>query len=115
MARLSSRASMNSLQRVTENLLLVTATSRALLHTVRADGGFEIQAEAVQHGQRQIRHHPDMRTLFAPTADLFQRNQNIIVENDLAEAPSSGSNLQANSSRVTARMFAPVMQQGRLA
>jgi len=46
---------MRELQRVTENLLLVTGASRAVLQ-LRGDGaGFAIAAEAVQHDQNQVR------------------------------------------------------------
>ena len=106
---------MTSLQRVIESLLLATAASRAVLHVIRADGGFEIQAEAVQHGQRQIRHHPDLGALAAPSADLLNDDEDLVVENDIAEAPASGPVPEADSSRITARMRVPLVRQGRLA
>jgi GAF domain-containing protein len=106
---------MTSLQRIIESLLLATAASRAVLHVVRTDGGFEIRAEAVQHGQRQIRHHPDLGALVAPPADLFKGDKDLIVENDVAQAPASGSSLQADSCRIRAQMLVPLVRQGRLA
>src|SRR5262245_48586780 len=88
-------AMMTPLQRVIEGLLLATASSRAVLHVVRADGEFEIQAEAVQHGQRQIRHQPDLKALVAPSADLFKGDEDLIVENDVVQAPAFGPCLEA--------------------
>ena len=106
---------MTSLQRVVERLLLATAASRAVLHLVRPDGGFEIQAEAVQHGQRQIRHQPDQGALAAPSPDQFKGDEHVIVENDGVQPPESGPGAEADSSRIRARMCVPLVRQGRLA
>jgi GAF domain-containing protein len=49
---------MSAAQRSIEHLLLLTGASRALLQLRRDAGDFAIAAEAVQHGQRQLRHVP---------------------------------------------------------
>lgn len=106
---------MHTLQRVIENLLLVTAASRAMLQLVRADGAFEIQAEAVQHAQHQIRHHssetgaPDPRTV-----ETLKRDRELVVEHDIAQTHSPGSNPHADLGGITARMFAPLIRGSRL-
>jgi GAF domain-containing protein len=103
----------NTLQRVIENLLLVTAASRAMLQLARADGGFAIEAEAVQHAQRQIRHHeleaavPDAKTIAT-----LKRDQDVIVQPE-SEPHAAGSNPAAALSGTT-RMLAPLIQDGRL-
>lgn len=91
-------------QRVIEKLLLETGASRAMLHRAGADGGFAIEAEAVQHGQHQLRHHaPEAGTPDAKTLAALARDQDIIVRHD--GEPSS----------TKTRMLAPVIQGGRLA
>ena len=101
-------------QRAIENLLLVTAASRAVLQLVRADGGFAIMAEAVQNGLPQLRHHePEAGTVDAKTIAALARDQDFIVEHD-SEADSRGSS-PARLSGIKARMLAPLIQDGRLA
>jgi GAF domain-containing protein len=91
-------------QRVIEKLLLATGASRAMLQLARAGGTFVIEAEAVQHGERQMRHHepeagiPDVKTIATLAHD-----QDIIVQQD--GAPSG----------IKAQMLAPVIRGGRLA
>jgi len=99
---------MNNPQRVIESLLLATGAGRAVLQLARADGGFAIDAEAVQHSQQQLRHQaPDAAALDAKTLVLLERNKAIIVEDDLAPAQVS--------SGITTRMLAPLILDGRLA
>lgn len=99
---------MNNPQRVIESLLLATAVSRAMLQRARADGGFAIEAEAVQHGQQQLRHHAsEAGALDAKTLAALERDKAIIVQDDLAHAQASGG--------ITTRMLAPLILGGRLA
>ena len=99
---------MNNPQRVIESLLLATAVSRAMLQRARADGGFAIEAEAVQHGQPQLRHHaPEAGALDAKTLALLEQDKAIIVQDDLAQAQASGG--------ITTRMLGPLILDGRLA
>ncbi len=96
---------MHILQRIIENLLLVTGASRALLQLTRVDGVFEIQAEAVQHGQQQIRHDvPGKPLLDARTFEMLRRDKNIVVEHDSKQTRA-----------VSARMLAPIIRGDRLA
>jgi GAF domain-containing protein len=75
-----------------------------MLHRAGADGGFAIEAEAVQHGQPQLRHHaPEAGTPDAKTLATLARDLNIIVQHD--GAPSG----------TKTRMLAPVIRDGRLA
>jgi GAF domain-containing protein len=107
---------MNKLQRVIESLLLVTAASRAMLQLTRGDGGSTIEAEAVQHGQQQIRHHEGAAgAVDAEAMATLARDREIIVQPDIEPAHSSGSNPEAGLSGVRARMLAPLIQDGRLA
>jgi GAF domain-containing protein len=102
----------NTLQRVIENLLLVTAASRAMLQLARSDGGFAIEAEAVQHAQPQIRHHePETGIHDANTIATLERGQDVIVQPE-SEPHVAGSNPAALSG--TTRMLAPLIQDGRL-
>ena len=106
---------MNIPQRVIENLLLVTAASRAMLQLARASGGFAIDAEAVQHAQHQIRHHEfDTGTHDAETIATLERDREIIVQDDIERTHSPGSNPQTGLSGIRARMLAPLIQGGRL-
>ena len=99
---------MNNPQRVIEGLLLATGASRAMLQLARADGGFAIEAEAVQHAQQQLRHQAlDAGTLDAKTLALLERDKAILVEDDRAQAQVSGG--------ITTRMLAPLILDGRLA
>ena len=96
---------MSAPQRVIENLLLVTAASRAMLQLARA-GGFAIEAEAVQHAQPQLRHQaPDAGTLDDGAIAALERDKTIIIQDDLAQAPGG----------ITTRMLAPLILDGRLA
>ena len=98
---------MSALQRVIENLLLVTAASRAMLQLARA-GGFAIEAEAVQHAQQQLRHHaPEAGALDAKALAALERDKAIIVQDDLAQAQAPGG--------IATRMLAPLIVDGRLA
>lgn len=104
---------MSALQRVIEHLLLVTAASRAMLQLVRADGGFAIEAEAVQHAQRQLRHHElETSAHDAKTIAILERDQEVIVQQE-GEPHSAGSDPVAELSART-RMLAPLIQGGRL-
>ena len=99
---------MNNPQRVIESLLLATAAGRAMLQLARPDGGFAIEAEAVQHAQDQLRHQaPDVGALDAKALALLERDKAIIVQDDLAHAQASGG--------ITTRMLAPLILGGRLA
>ena len=99
---------MNNPQRVIESLLLATAAGRAMLQLARPDGGFAIEAEAVQHGQPQLRHHaPEAGALDAKTLALLEQDKAIIVQDDLAQAQASGG--------ITTRMLGPLILDGRLA
>lgn len=96
-------------QRVIENLLLVTGASRALLQLARPGGGLAIEAEAVQHGQPQLRHeapeiHPDAATLAT-----LARDQEIIVQDASEPGPA------AEPAGTRSRMLAPLVRDGRLA
>ena len=96
-------------QRVIENLLLVTGASRAMLELVRHDGTLEIVAEAVQHGQRQIRHYaPAQALLDARTLERLRRDKDILVEPDTGEPRAS------DSEGISARMLAPLIRGGHL-
>ena len=99
---------MSNPQRVIESLLLATAAGRAILQLTRADGAFAIEAEAVQHGQQQLRHQtPDVGAPDAKTLALLERDKAIIVQDDLPQAQASGG--------ITTRMLAPLIPDGRLA
>jgi len=99
---------MNNPQRVIENLLLVTAASRAMIQLARPDGGFAIEAEAVQHAQQQLRHHaPEAGALDAKALAMLKRDKAIIVQDDLAHAQEPGG--------ITTRMLASLILSGRLA
>jgi GAF domain-containing protein len=101
-----------ALQRVTENLLLVTGASRALLQLARG-GGFAVHAEAVQHAQPQLRHHvSEAGTRGAEIVAILERERQLIVQPDIA-AP--GSTAHAAPSGVRAQMLAPLTHDGRLA
>jgi GAF domain-containing protein len=97
---------MNNPQRVIESLLLATAAGRAMLQLARPDGGFAIDAEAVQHAQQQLRHHAsEAGALDAKALAALERDKAIIVQDDLAQA----------SGGITTRMLAPLILDGRLA
>ena len=99
---------MNNPQRVIESLLLATAAGRAMLQLARPDGGFAIDAEAVQHGQQQLRHQsPEARALDAKALALLERDKAIIGQDDVADAQTPGG--------ITTRMLAPLILDGRLA
>jgi GAF domain-containing protein len=90
-------------QRVIEKLLLSTGASRALLHLARADAGFAIEAEAVQHGERQMRHHePDAATPDAATIATLAHDRDVIVRHDGAPG-------------IATQVLAPVIRDSRLA
>jgi GAF domain-containing protein len=104
---------MNTLQRVIENLLLVTGASRAMLQFAQGSG-FAIHAEAVQHAQPQIRHHDSKAG--AQNAEIFgslERERQLIVAQDIRSA-APGSIAQAAPSGVRAQMLAPLIRDGRL-
>ena len=86
---------MDSLQRVTEKLLLTTGGSRAVLQLARADGTFLIEAEAVQHGAEQLRHNPAASTaLDAATLAALARDREILLAPDGA-APGTAMQILA--------------------
>src|SRR5882724_7154473 len=99
---------MSTPQRLIENLLLVTGASRAMLQLGRDSGDFAIAAEAVQHGQPQIRQYgSDVERREIPGVRL-ESGQSIVVQEDVS-GPSS-----AVMSGRTARMLAPVTREGEL-
>jgi GAF domain-containing protein len=104
---------MNTAQRVIENLLLVTAASRAMLQLCRHDGAFAIEAEAVQHAQPQLRHLSAPGAHNAQTVAILKRD-GILVEHDIDQANSPGANEEADLRRIPARMPAPIIRGGRL-
>src|SRR5205085_9458043 len=96
-------------QRVIENLLLVTGASRAMLELVRPDGTLKIVAEAVQHGQRQIRHYPPAQALLdARTLERLRRDKDFLVEHN------TGAPRASDSEGISARMLAPLIRGGPL-
>lgn len=95
-------------QRVIENLLLVTGASRAML--LRASPVFAIEAEAVQHGEPQLRHHGSATGLDAQTIETLRRSEDVLVEQGM----NAGSNADTEF-RITARMLAPITSGGQLA
>jgi GAF domain-containing protein len=106
---------MNTPQRVIENLLLVTAASRAMLELARANGGFAIDAEAVQHAQHQVRHHDfDTGMHDAETIATLQRDRDIIVQDDIERTHAPASDPETGLRGIRARMLAPLIQVGRL-
>ena len=104
---------MHTLQRVIENLLLVTGASRAMLQLAQGSG-FAIHAEAVQQAQPQIRHHdPETGAQNAEILAILERDRQLIVQQDISAAP--GPLVQAAPSGVRARILAPLIRDGRLA
>lgn len=100
---------MQTTQRTIEKLLLITGASRAQLELARPDGAFEIEAEAVQHGQRQIRHHaPGQALLDERTLATLRRDEKVLVEHDTGESRAP------DPERISARMLAPLVRSGRL-
>jgi methyl-accepting chemotaxis protein PixJ len=100
---------MQTAQRAIESILLATGASRALLELVRPDGTLEIQAEAVQHGQRQIRHHaPGQALLDARTFELLRHAKDVLVEDDAEETRAP------DPERISARLLAPLIRSDRL-
>lgn len=97
---------MTTPQRAIEHLLLVTGASRALLQLRRDGGDLAIAAEAVQHGQRQLRHAQsgaDAALLDAAGLDAAAELQH--------DAPArAGSGPEA----VTSRIRAPLSRDGEL-
>src|SRR5882724_2765470 len=99
---------MSTPQRLIESLLLGTGASRALLQLRRDGGDFAIAAEAVQHGQPQIRQYgSDVERRAIPEVHL-ESGPSIIVQEDVTE-PSS-----AVMSGLRARMLASVTREGEL-
>jgi len=105
---------MHTLQRVIENLLLMTGASRALLQLAHADGVFEIKAEAVQHAQRQIRHQVSETVLLDAGTFEILRGGREIVEHDIRQTHRPESNRQGDPGGISARMLAPLIRGGRL-
>ena len=97
---------MTTLQRAIEHLLLVTGASRALLQLRRDCGDFAIAAEAVQHGQRQLRH-----TQSGADAALLDTAHLGTLADIRQDAPVEGvSGFEA----VTARLRAPLLLDGEI-
>ena len=99
---------MKTLQRAVESLLLATGASRAMLQLAGPGGRFAVEAEAVQHGQRQIRHGADASAHDQQAVESLLRDAQILVEHNLEQADPSGSD------RIRARMLAPLFRDGQL-
>src|SRR5882724_10444672 len=100
---------MQTTQRVIESILLATGASRVLLELVRPDGTLEIEAEAVQHGQRQIRHTALGQALLdARTLERLRGDRDVLVEDD------AGKTRVSDSEGISARMLAPLIESDRL-
>lgn len=95
---------MSTTQRVIEHLLLVTGASRAMLQVRQYGADFAIAAEAVQHGQRQVRNtqSADDAPLLTVSGGLTEIRQD--MHKDAAAGPDD----------VCARLCAPVMRDGAL-
>ena len=93
-------------QRAIEHLLLVTGASRALLQLRRDSGEFAIVAEAVQHGQRQLRHVQSGTE--AGLLDVESLGGAAGLQYDAPEKAG------LSSEAVKVRMRAPVSRDGKL-
>jgi GAF domain-containing protein len=96
---------MSTPQRAIEHLLLVTRASRAIFQLRRAGTEFAIAAEAVQHGQRQLRHTQSPAD--AVLLDVTGLDASTDIRHD---APTAGSGPEA----ITARIRAPLLHDGKL-
>jgi GAF domain-containing protein len=97
---------MTTPQRAIEHLLLVSGASRALLQLRRDSGDFAIAAEAVQHGQEQLRH-----AQFGADAALLDAASLGAAAGLQYDAPEKAG---SGSEPVTARMRAPLSRDGKL-
>ena len=107
---------MPSLQSIAEQLLLETGASRAMVQVISSQRGPSIEAEAVSHGMRQIRHDGPAADLDKP--ELFSRlahDGSTIVQADLERETPAVARPLVERYGVRTRMLAPVMRGGALA
>jgi GAF domain-containing protein len=105
---------MHTLQRIIEQLLLITGASRAILQLDSGHGEWVIAAEAVQHSQHQIRHHEaDARAYNAHTRAVLHRLPDHMLAHDLPEPLASGPAPDPPDG-IRARMLVPLIRVGHL-
>ena len=105
---------MASFQSIAAALLLETGASRAMLQLARPEGGFDIVAEAVTHGARQIRKDADRGGRLEPPAQVARERQTLAVS-DVAQADAPLARALAEPYGVRALIAAPLVRRDRLA